>query len=370
MHSQIVRDEPGNCPICGMNLVPKRIDGPADGHPTVTVRGEIVQSLGVRTAKAGRGTLWKFVQTVGRVAYDETALAHLHPRAEGWMERLFVRAEGDPVEAGQALGEVYSPEILAAQVDYLVASDTGTNARDRIEKARNRLRLLGVTEATISAIEKSRETTNTVPMVAPRRGILTRLGAREGMYVTPATEVFTIADLSRVWVLVDVFEHQIDWIRPGATADIRLPAYPGRTWEGQVDYLYPELDAKSRTLRVRLIFDNPDGLLKPNMFAEVNIYGGPRNDVLVVPREAVIITGERETVVKALGEGRFQPVDVVTGMRQGDSVEIVSGLAEGDEVVVSGQFLIDSESSLQASFLRMAGDSGEPAAANANAHNH
>lgn len=371
MHPQIVRDEPGSCPICGMTLVPKQLESGSDERPTVTVRGEVVQSLGVRTQPASRGTLWKFVQTVGRVAYDETALAHLHPRAEGWMEQLFVRAEGDPVKAGEALGEVYAPEILAAQVDYLVALDhTGAGASDRVEKARNRLRLLGVTEDTISIIEKNRKTTNTVPMVAPRQGIVTRLGAREGMYVTPGTEVFTIADLSRIWVLVDVFEHQIDWIKPGVTADIRLPAYPGRTWEGVVDYLYPELDPKSRTLRVRLVFDNPDGLLRPNMFAEVNIYGGPRNEILLVPREAVILTGQRETVVKALGGGRFQPVDVVTGMRQGDSVEIVRGLAEGDEVVVSGQFLIDSESSLQASFLRMTSDSGEPAPDAHSGHQH
>ena len=154
-------------------------------------------------------------------------------------------------------------------------------------------------------------------------------------------------------MLVEVFEHQIAWLAEGLTAEIRVPAYPGRVWEGAVDYIYPELDPKARTLKVRLAFDNPEGTLKPNMFADVVIYGGPKRGVLVIPSEALIETGERTSVVTALGEGRFQPVDVVTGMRRGGQVEILSGLQAGDEVVVSGQFLIDSESSLQASFLRM-----------------
>jgi Cu(I)/Ag(I) efflux system membrane fusion protein len=173
-----------------------------------------------------------------------------------------------------------------------------------------------------------------------------------------------------VWVLVDVFEHQIAWIQPGLTAEIGVPAEPGRTWEGKVDYLYPELDPKTRTLRVRLVFPNPNLVLKPNMFADVVIYGGPKKDALKIPREALIVTGERESVVRALGEGRFQPVDVVTGMQEGGEVEILSGLNVGDEIVVSGQFLIDSESSLQASFMRMSGAGNGAGAAGLDAHAH
>jgi Cu(I)/Ag(I) efflux system membrane fusion protein len=176
------------------------------------------------------------------------------------------------------------------------------------------------------------------------------------MYVSPGSEMFTVVDLSKVWVMVDVFEHQIDWLKEGLSAEIRVPAQPGRRWEGKVDYLYPELDPKTRTLRVRLVFDNADLLLRPNMFAEAVIYGGPKEDTLKIPREALIVTGERESVVRALGEGRFQPVDVVSGVQRGGDVEILSGLKEGEEIVVSGQFLIDSESSLQASFMRMAAD--------------
>jgi Cu(I)/Ag(I) efflux system membrane fusion protein len=157
-----------------------------------------------------------------------------------------------------------------------------------------------------------------------------------------------------------VFEQQLAWLKPGLSAEIRAPAQPGKVWEGRVDYIYPELDPRTRTLKVRLSFPNPEQALRPNMFTQVVIYGGPKHDALWAPREALIVTGEREVIVKSLGKGRFQPVDVVTGMRRGGKVEILSGLEEGDEIVVSGQFLIDSESSLQASFMRLSAASSDP----------
>jgi Cu(I)/Ag(I) efflux system membrane fusion protein len=365
MHPQIVRDEPGSCPICGMDLVEKMIDAGAGKRPTVTISNAVINSMGVRTAPARNTTLWKYIETVGRIDYDETRLAHVHPRASGWMEQLDLRAEGDPITKGQLIGQLYSEEILSAQVDFLIALEQA-NSRAKIEKARNRLRLLGVTEDTISAIQKRRKSQNTVPVVSNADGVVTMLGARQGMYVTPDMEIVTIADLGRVWVLVDVYEHQIDWLAEGLSAEITVPAYPGRTWEGTVEYIYPELDPMSRTLKVRLAFDNPEGLLKANMFSDVVIYGGPKHGALAVPAEAVIATGERSSVVLALGDGRFQPVDVVTGMTTNDMTEILSGIDAGDEVVVSGQFLIDSESSLQASFMRM--DEAEPPVPSADAH--
>ena len=352
MHPQIVRDEAGSCPICGMALVPKMIDSGAGKRPTVEISNAIINSMGVRTQPAANTTLWKYIETVGRIDYDETRLAHVHPRAEGWMETLELNAEGEPVRNGQLIGRLYSEEILSAQVDFLIALDQ-SSSKTRVDKARNRLRLLGVTEPTISAIQKKRESINTVPIVANADGVVTRLGARKGMYVTPNMEIVTIADLSHIWVLVDVYEHQIDWLELGQTAEIRVPAYPGRSWDGKVEYIYPELDPKSRTLKVRLAFDNPDGLLKANMFADVTIYGGPQRDTLAVPAEAVIETGRRSSVVLALGDGRFQPTPVRTGMWTADKVEVLSGLQEGAEVVVSGQFLIDSEANLQAALRRM-----------------
>ncbi len=373
MHPRIVRDAPGNCPICGMALVERQLEGatddaappdePSAANPEVSLSPAVVQALGVRTAPVARETLWKHIRTVGRVAYDETRLVHVHPRAEGWIEALGVRSEGAAVTKGQELAELYAPRILSAQVDFLLALEPQPKeaAQVKVDKARNLLRLLDLPDDVIRDIERTRATRNTVPVRAPIAGVVTGLMARDGMYVTEATEMFTIADLSRVWVLVDVFEDQLDWLAPGLAAEIRVPARPGRIWEGQVDYLYPELDPKTRTLKVRLVFPNPDLALKPNMFADAVIHGGPKRDVLTVPAEALILTGERESVVKALGDGRFAPVDVQSGMRRRDRVEIVDGIAEGDRVVVSGQFLIDSESSLQASFRRMGDADPAPA---------
>jgi len=370
MHPQIVKDEAGSCPICGMDLVEKLMDPMTGKHPEVVLSGAVVQNMGVRTARVERGTLWKFIRTVGRVEYDESRIAHVHPRAAGWLEGLKLRAEGEPVVKGQEMAQLYAPDILSAQVDFLLALAPQPKgvAQVKADKAQNLLRLLDVPDSIIREIERDGVTRNTVPVLSPIDGIVTRMMARDGMYVNPNSEMFTVVDMSRIWVLVDVFEHQIDWLAQGLTAEIQVPAHPGRTWEGEVDYLYPELDPKTRTLRVRLVFDNPDLVLKPNMFAEVKIYGGPKRDALKIPREALIATGERESVVRVLGEGRFQPVDVVTGMQRNGDVEILSGLAEGDEIVISGQFLIDSESSLQASFMRLAGNGSEDNTVNEGAH--
>jgi Cu(I)/Ag(I) efflux system membrane fusion protein len=362
MHPQIIKDQPGTCPICGMDLVERMLDPMTGKRPQVALTSAVVQTLGVRTAQVERGTLWKYISTVGRIEYDETRLAHVHPRASGWIESLELRAEGEPVKRGQQLAELYAPDILSAQVDFLLSRDGGRTGQRGIsaDKARNILRLLDVPDDIIRAIENTGEPRNRIPVRAPIDGIVTQMTARDGMYVTESSQMFTIADLSRVWVMVDVYEHQIDWLAPGLTAEMTVPARPGRSWEGKVDYLYPELDPQTRTLRVRLVFDNPGLVLKPNMFANVVIYGGPKRDVLKIPAEALIVTGERTAVVKSLasddGGQRFQPVDVVTGMQRGGEVEILSGLDEGDRIVTSGQFLIDSESSLQASFMRMAGD--------------
>lgn len=353
MHPQIVRGAPGNCPICGMELVLKELKEKAKENPVVEVSHSVIQNLGIRTVKAKRDTLWKYIETVGRVDYDETRLVHIHPRAEGWIEKLKVRAVGDPVGRGELLAEIYSPEILSAQVDFLIALDQKGPSAKSLESARNRLRLLGVTEGTINQIQKNRASQNRVPIFAPESGILAQLQAQEGMYVKPEMEIFSIVDPAVMWVLVDVYENQIGWLQEHLKAEMKVPAYPAKKWDGKVDYVYPDLDPKARTLKVRLRFENPEGLLKANMFAEVVIFGGPKEDTLLIPANALIETGERTAVIKALGNGRFQPVEVVKGASRSGQVEIISGLAEGDEVVISGQFLIDSESSLQASFLRM-----------------
>lgn len=404
MHAQIVRGEPGSCPICGMDLVEKRVSQKSPKHstgktilywvapmdpnyrrdepgqspmgmdlvpvygeggdagegkyPAVTINPGVMHNLGLRTAKAVIRDLQIEIRAPGHVDYDETRITHIHPRAEGWFEKLNVRAEGDLVKAGEILAEYYSPVILAAQVDFLVALKS--NQRGKLNSARNGLRLLGVPEPTIEKIEKSRQTLNRVPILSPSSGVITHLGVREGMYAVPSLETFAIADLDQVWVKVDIYEHQIAALKKGLNAEIHVPAWPEQVWKGEIEYIYPELNAKSRTLSVRLKFPNTGHKLKPNMFAEVIIKAEPKPGIVTIPREALIITGERKAVVKALGDGRFQPVDVTIGITQAGMTEIISGIQAGDEVVTSAQFLIDSESALQASFLRLSSEaSGE-----------
>ncbi len=358
MHPQIVRDEPGSCPICGMDLVeqaPVADDGAE--FPAVTVRAEVAQNLGLRTATVERTTLWRFIETVGRVDYDENTIVHVHPRAAGWVENLRVNAVGNRVKKGEILLEYYSPEILAAQQELLVAGKAGAGLEATV---RQRLRQWAVPDSVIREIERSGQTRRRVPLLAPADGVVSRLNLRDGMYITPEMELYTLGDVSSVWIEVDVYEHQLEWVEVGRPAEVTVAALPGRVWEGAIDYIYPELDQRTRTLRVRLKFRNDDGALKPNMYADVKLYGGPRRDVLSVPREALILSGRTARVITVTGDGEYRPVVVKPGMQTSESAEILDGLSEGDRVVVSGQFLIDSESNLQASFRRMgrAGDDG------------
>jgi Cu(I)/Ag(I) efflux system membrane fusion protein len=365
MHPNIVRDGPGTCPICGMDLVAKALGDAGNERPAVTLGAAVVQNMGVRTARIERGTLWKYIRTQGKVIYDPDRLIQVHARTPGWIENLYVRTDGVRVERKDDLADYFSPDVLWAQQEYIstleggeLDSFGGPGTQDPAQTFRQRagvdmLRYFKVPSMDIMGLERSMEPRSVIPIMAPQGGVIIEHNVREGMFVTPADNMFTIVDLTEVWVMADIFEHQIAWVEAGLTAKITTPAYPGRVWEGRVDFVYPEVNGKARTLRARLEFKNPDEALKPNMFVEVIIYGGPKRNVLVLPRGALILSGERELVVKALGAGHFQPIEVKTGMWRDEEVEVLSGLDEGDEVVVSGQFLIDSESNLQASFRRM-----------------
>ena len=365
MHPQIVRNQPGSCPICGMDLVEKAAEAETGVRPVVTLSSSVQQNMGIRTTTATRGTLWKYIRTQGTVAYDDERIRHIHPRTSGWVENLYVWSEGEHVERKDDLLDFVSPTILYAQMDYINAmeeddlSSFGSSKQmaeaetSDLLGSRELLRYFNVPEMYLKRMDDTRQLRDLIPIKAPQAGVITLHNASEGMYIQPWDRLFTIVDLSEVWVMVDIYEHQIAWVRPGLKAEISTAAYPGRSWEGLVEFIYPEVDPEARTLKARLEFQNPTELLLPNMFVEAVIYGGPKRDALIVPREALIVTGERESVIRALGDGRFQPVDIVTGMWRGDNVEVLSGLDEGDEVVVSGQFLIDSESSLKASFSRM-----------------
>ena len=277
----------------------------------------------------------------------------MHLRTDGWIERLYVKSVGERVKKGARLLDLYSPTLVNAQEEYLQAKASGS--RNLIRASRDRLIALGVSKGQIERLEKTGKVSQTTAIYARQGGIVASLNTPEGMYVKPATEIMSLADLSTVWLLAEVFEQQADWIRDGQPADVRLSYMPGREWKGRVEYIYPDLDPKTRTLKVRLRFDNPDELLKPNMYADVTLYAGEKDDVVFIPREALIRTGEEERVILDMGEGRFAPRKVKAGMESGDFVEILEGLREGERVVTSGQFLIDSEASLKASLARMSG---------------
>jgi Cu(I)/Ag(I) efflux system membrane fusion protein len=354
MDANYRRDEPGKSPM-GMDLVPVYADE-VDSQPgTVRIDPTVVNNLGVRTAKAERGALSRHIDTVGYVQFDEDTLHHVHTRVDGWIEKLATKASGDPVEKGQLLFELYSPTLVNAQQEFLAALRSNNSVLR--QASRERLTALGVTAGEIARLEKERAVRQRVRVYAEADGVIAHLGVREGIFVTPANEVMSIAELDKVWVLAEVFEREAAWVEPGQMAMVELDYLPGKMWHGTVDYVYPELDPKTRTLTVRIRFDNEDEMLRPNMFARVTINGENTGPVVHVPREAVIRGGNIDRVVVDLGEGRYRSRPVTLGIESDDRVAIRSGLEAGEAIVVSGQFLIDSESNIEAALARMdAGD--------------
>ncbi len=405
MHPQIVKGESGNCPICGMNLVKKEVvvedeptmakaskakekkikywvapmdanfrrDEPGkspmgmdlvpvyeeakggmddgNGLPKITINASTAQNMGVRIEKATINELSRTIKTIGSITYNEDSLHHIHARANGWVEQVYTQSLGDPVTKGKTMLEFYSPDIVAAQKDLIVSKRGGSSLT---ESSKTRLRDLNVPESLIEKVSSTGKSQNRIPIIANHTGVVTRIGIKNGMYITPNTEIYTIADLSSVWVIVDVFEHQLTWVKVGNKAAIKVQGVPERDWEGKVEYIYPELNPKTRTLKVRLKIDTPQQLLKPNMFADVTLFTNDKQ-ALTVPSEAIIYYENSPRVVKVIAENKYQPVEVKIGMKSNGRVEIVEGIDNGDDILVSGQFMIDSESNLQASFRRLTG---------------
>jgi Cu(I)/Ag(I) efflux system membrane fusion protein len=320
MDANYRRDKPGKSPM-GMDLVPVYKES-GDDAGAVTISPAMVQNLGVRTAMVEKGRLGRMIDTVGYVSFDESLIGHIHLRIEGWIEKLYVSNEGERVKKGDPLFELYSPTLDISD--------------DQIDKLR-----------------KTRKVKQNVTFRAPQDGIVTSLNTPQGMFVKPATRIMSLVDLSKVWVQVEVFEQQVGWVKQGQPAEMVLSFLPGQIWQGDVVYVYPELDKKTRTLRVRLQFDNPEESLKPNMYANVKLYSGIKQDVLFVPREAIINSGRMTRVLVAKEGGKFYAREVKTGIESGEYTEILDGLQEGEKVVISGQFLIDSEASLKGSLTRM-----------------
>ncbi len=344
------RDDPGKSPM-GMDLVPVYADA-ADSEPgVVLIDPTMVSNLGVRTAIAVKGALSRRIETVGYIGYDEDTLQHVHTRVDGWIEKLVTKATGDPVSKGQLLFELYSPTLVNAQQEYLAAlNSNNTMLRNA---SRDRLIALGVTASEIGRLDKERVAKQRVRVFAQADGVIAHLGVREGIFVTPSTEVMSVAQLDRVWVLAEVFERQAAWVKLGQSATVELDYLPGEKLQGTVDYVYPELDPKTRTLKVRLRFDNESDNLRPNMFARVVIHGDTLKDVVHVPRAALIRGGAVDRVVVVLGEGRYRSQSVELGIESGDRVVIREGIAEGQRIVTSAQFLIDSESNIESALDRL-----------------
>ncbi len=397
MHPEVKSNELGRCPICTMDLVPLHSSEKATQteilfyrHPMdpaitadtpqkdsmgmdfipvykdansdssqVIISPEVINNLGVRTALVERKTFSRQIETVGYVSPNESLIGHVHLRTDGWIENLTVDSIGDRVKKGQLLFTLYSPTLVNAQEEYITALERN-NARF-MNASKQKLKSLGISTSQIDVLTQSREAQRTISIFSHHSGVVTDLMIREGMYVEPATETISIVDLSNVWLLAEVFEQQASWIKLGQKAVATIPSAPGRHWSGQVDYIYPVLDPVTRTLKVRLKFENKDEALKPNMFAHVDIASNPRENILVVPREAIIRDGNSARVILAKAGGKFSQQNVVPGIESEGFVEITEGLEQGDNIVVSAQFLIDSEASLKASFQRMESTTEAPA---------
>ena len=412
MHPQIIMDHEGDCPICGMKLVAMEASsGPAkpaadkgkilfyrnpmdptitspvfmkdsmgmdyipvyenelDGDSGTSVQGlsevkidtQRQQLIGLRTAVVEEGDLGGGLRTVGRVAIDETRVRKVTVKVEGFVEKLFVDFTGQAVGKGQPLFSLYSPEFVSAQQEYLLALRTQKqlaggsmqgSGNDLLEAARRRLVFWDVPVAELERLEQTGEVRKTLTLRAPVGGVVTVKNVVEGARVTPADFLYEITDLGRVWVQADVYESELARVKTGTEADLSLGAYHGRSFRGRVAFIDPQVDPKTRTVKVRIEFPNPKGELKPEMFGQVELKTKGRKG-LTVPLDAVLDSGTRKVVFVALGDGRFEPREVQTGASLGERVEILGGLKVGEAVITRANFLVDSESRLKAALAQM-----------------
>ena len=353
MHPHVVQNEPGMCPICGMDLVPMSASakGPTN---VVEITSGVVQQMGVETAPVQRTSVFRHIRTLGEVEVGEDELSVVNLRFSGWVEKLYVDKTGDEVRAGQALFEIYSPDLVSAQEEYLLALRTQGADSALAKSARKKLELWDLSSRDLDAVAAGGEARRTLPIRAPQAGFVLHKNLVEGAAVSAGQDLYRIGNLQRIWVTAEVYEHDAPWVEVGQPAQLELTNLQGQVVEGQVSYIYPTLNDKSRTLTVRLEFDNPGVRLKPGMFATVYIEYRRMDDVIAVPTAAILHSGQRQVVFVALGSGRYEPREITTGL-VGDRrlTEVLSGLEAGDVVVTSGQFLLDSESQLQEALAKM-----------------
>ncbi|HEB70505.1 MAG TPA: efflux RND transporter periplasmic adaptor subunit [Desulfobulbus sp.] len=351
----------------GMEYIPVYADAADSTGPVGTVKIDpvLVQKIGVRTGMAMNRTMSRIITTPARVAYDEETLTMVHSKFSGWAEEVFVNKTGEHVKKGQTLLTIYSPELVSTQEEYLLAlanakvlamssmKEIRDDAKRLVSATRKRLTYFDIPEKVIRQLEQTGEVKRDLPIDSPFTGTVIDVNVEAGHYITPNKRLYRIADLSKVWVYAEVYEPDLPWIRRGDSALISVASQPGKKFSGIIDYIYPYEEGKTRTVKVRLVFENKDGRLKPGMFANITIQAGKRTDVLAVPSEAIVRSGSREQVFVVTGPGTFEPREVVTGVQADGYVEIVKGLKPHVNVVTSAQFLIDSESKLREATAKM-----------------
>lgn len=367
MNPEVTSDVPAKCPM-GMDYIPVYAD--EEGVSTVSpglvkIDPVVVQNIGVRTTKAVKKTFGKTINTVGKIEFNEERIARLHPKVDGWIDEVYIDKTGQKIKEDEILLNFYSPILVTAQQEYLLAlnnlqtlekskfTDIRRGAKDLVESARRRLELIDVPEHQIKELEESKKVKKNLHIHSPFAGTVIKIGAREGQHITPETELYMIVDLSTVWVYADIYENEVPWVKVDDKVEMTLQSVPGKTFDGKVIYIYPYSEENTRTTKVRIVFDNAEELLRPNMFADVKIYSKQLEGSVVIPSEAVIRSGKREQVFVVRGEGKYEPRIVKLGIESNGEVAVLSGLSEGEEVVTSAQFLVDSESKLREAASKM-----------------
>jgi membrane fusion protein, copper/silver efflux system len=361
MHPWIIQDHPGNCPICGMKLEPvrKQADSAAAASASaIAVDPVTIQEMDIRTTPVVSGPLRRTIRTVGTIDYNETALADVTTKFKGWIEKLDVDATGALVHRGEPLFEIYSPELYSAEVEYLLTlNQTSTNdpgAAVLRETAANKLKFFDISDAQVAELAKTGKPRKTLPILAPADGFVIQKNIVQGQMVDAGMKLYQLADLGLVWVYAQIYEQDLPYIQLGQEAVVRLASMPDREFRGRVTYVYPNVDEKTRTARVRMEFENPGYFLKPGMFVSVQITSELDPSVLLIPDSAIVRSGEKNTVFVALAGGKFDPRTVVLGPEaEGDQYQVVSGLQAGERVVTSGEFMLDSESQLREAIQKM-----------------
>lgn len=371
MHPWIVLDEPGPSPDCGMDLTPVNVDGQSEAG-TVEIDPVTIQNIGVRTAPVTVESLGREIRTTGRFVMDESGERGVTLKVSGYIEKLYANYEGFRIRKGQPLLELYSPDLVSTQEEYLLAlqnmkrlrgTSSADDARRLLDAARRRLAYWDLSKEQIRTIEESGTPQRTITFYAPSSGEVMHTQVAEGDYVKAGQKLMDITDISKIWLMVDVYERDLPWVKRGTPALVELPYDPGKVYEGKVDFMYHMLDMQLRAAKARIVL--PGGHhapMKPGMYATVRLVGSPTEPGPVVPLEAVIRTGEESVIVLALGDGRFRPTTVRTGVESDGKVQVLGGLDGGETVVTSAQFLIDSEARLQSAISAMTGSSSdEPA---------